>query len=390
MNDNDNDCSRIQAHALDRRAFLGTCLASGAIATHAVGATTETPPAEAPWKQRRPTLRAAWLDLLGPFPETVPPLAPQIERVDDIEGIPCHHVTFQSEPDDLVTAYLLVPEAARPGPSPAILCIHSTTGGSGKKRVVGLAGNAPGDSPDGPPESRAYGLELARWGYVTLSIDLMCDGERIPAGLQHYDTRAFYQRHPEWSAVGKNTWDAMRALDFLETLEFVDKTRLGCVGHSLGGHSSLFTAAFDTRVAAAVSNCGQLSWTRDKDHWSRRPTDMDGPVSSYIYLPKFRPYIDNPALPVPVDFQHLMMLVAPRPLLIQATEDESKRDSDADHVAQAAAVYRDLDAGDRITLFTFPGEHSYPPVAKRYSFAWLDRWLNHTPAIPTIWPGVAV
>ncbi|HOZ47168.1 MAG TPA: alpha/beta hydrolase family protein [Candidatus Hydrogenedentes bacterium] len=335
-------------------------------------------------------MRAAWLELLGPFPEQAPPLDAKQTRVDAIEGIECHHVTFQSEPHDRVTAYLLIPEAARPGPSPAVLCIHSTTHGSGKRRVVGLSGSTPEDPPDEPAASRAYGLELARWGYITLSIDLMCDGERIPQGLTCYDTSAFYERHPEWSAVGKNTWDAMRGIDFLETLDFVDAKRVGCVGHSLGGHSSLFTAAFDERVAAVVSNGGQLSWVRNTDHWSRPTVQKRGPVNDYVYIKRFRPYIEDPDRPVPVDFEHLMMMVAPRPMLISATEDEIARDDSIEKLAQAATIYRELGAGDRPSLFSFPGQHNYPPVAKRNSFNWLDRWLVHVPAMPTIWPGVRV
>ena len=61
-----------------------------------------------------------------------------------------------------------------------------------------------------------------------------------------------------------------------------------------------------------------------------------------------------------------------------------------DKVAQAEEIYRALGAGDRLELFSFPGGHNYPPVAKRHSFNWLDRWLDHTPAVPTIWPNESV
>ncbi|HEO71508.1 MAG TPA: hypothetical protein ENN80_09600, partial [Candidatus Hydrogenedentes bacterium] len=185
-------------------------------------------------------------------------------------------------------------------------------------------------------------------------------------------------------------WDTMRAVDFLETLDVVDPKRIGCVGHSLGGHSSLFAAAFEPRIAAVVSNGGQLSWVRDTDHWSRPTTNNGAPVHNYVYIRKFRPYLEDKAKPLPVDFEHLMMLVAPRPLLIQGTESEFARDDSVNKLAQAAEVYRALDAGDRPALFSFPGKHNYPPVAKRHSFVWFDRWFNHTPAVPTIWPDVAV
>ncbi|MBN2310570.1 MAG: acetylxylan esterase [Candidatus Hydrogenedentes bacterium] len=355
-----------------------------------------------PWPARRETIKAGWLDMLGPFPNEIPPLDVRMRRVDDIEGIECHHVVFQCEagavdedsPPDikalrLVTGYLLIPEGARERRGPAVVCIHSTTHGAGKGRIVGLTGSSPGDPPDPPGTSRAYGLELARWGYVTFSFDLICDGERIVPGSAQHDTSWFYAHHPEWSAVGKNLWDTMRAVDFLHTLDFVDPARIGCVGHSLGGHSTLFAGAFDDRIAAAVPNCGVLSWDRPNDHWARKGDNKQG-VSGYIYIPNFRPYVEDPSKPVPVDFEHLMMLVAPRPLLVQCTEGEAARDAITERVAAAGAVYRELGAGDRIALFTFPGEHNYPPVAKRHSFAWLDRWLDHTPAVPSIWPGVPI
>lgn len=384
-----------------RRGFItGACAAAGLGAAAAVAGAQEAPIAEAgnaqaavatqPWAARRQEIVDGWLSLLGPFPEQKPELAPEMRRVDDIDGIECHYVTYQTEPGERVPGYLLVPARAHEAPCPTVMTVHPTTPGAGKRRTVGLSGGTKDDPPDPPETSRAYGLELARWGYVTFTIDLMCDGERVPEGAGRYDTRAFYQRHPEWSAVGKNIWDLMRGIDFLETLDFVDASRIACAGHSLGGHMSLFTAAFDARVAAAVCNGGVYSWRRDEDHWSR-PERADGAaVESYIYIKRFRPYIEDQTLPIPADFDELMMLVAPRPLLLMQTEGEFARDDTVEKAARAAEAYRTLGAGEKIGLFNYPGDHNYPPVAKRYSFAWLDRWFGHTPATPSIWPGVAL
>ncbi len=395
-----NTDTRFPGHT--RRTFLGTCAAAGLTTSLAPGAQGAEGAADDSWTPERQTLREKWLDMLGPFPAEIPPLNVQMKRVDDIQGIECHHVVFQCEagvvnadsPQDikalrLVTGYLLIPAGAREKPGPAIVCIHSTTRGSGKSRIVGLSGKTPDDPPDQPEGSRAYGLELARWGYVTFAFDLICDGERIVPGSAQHDTTWFYEHHPEWSAVGKNLWDTMRAVDFLETLDFVDPKRIGCVGHSLGGHSTLFAAAFDERIACAVPNCGALSWDRPNDHWSRKGDNKAG-VSGYIYIPNFRPYVDDPSKPVPIDFEHLMMMAAPCPLLVQCTEDEAERDDSVNKAAAASEVYRRLGVGDRLALFTFPGAHNYPPVAKRFSFAWFDRWLGHTPAVPTIWPDAAI
>jgi len=129
---------------------------------------------------------------------------------------------------------------------------------------------------------------------------------------------------------------------------------------------------------------------RGTDHWARPPDPQGRPVESWVYIPGFRPYIEDLSRPVPADFEHLMMLVAPRPLLLMSSEQEMAQHRTVEKAAIAAARYRRLGAGDRIGLFSYPGGHNYPPVAKRHSFNWLDRWLGHVPAVPTIWPGMAV
>jgi len=369
---------------MERRTFMNLCLA-GSVAPLAMG---DSDSGESGWLQEAAGHREAWLKMLGPFPETIPPLESKMESRGLLEpGIEFFHVSFRTEGDDRVTGYLLVPEVALPGPSPVVICPHSTTRGAGKERIVGLAGAAPGDPPDPPETSRAYGRELARWGYVTLCIDLYGDGERVPPGVPPYHTGPFYEKHPKWSVMGKIVWDVMRSVDFLLTLDYVDSKRIACLGHSLGGQSSLFSAAFEPRIAAAVTNGGMLSWVRDTDHWARPPDPSNRPVSSWVYIPRFRPYIEDPALPIPIDFEHLMMLVAPRPLLVMSSEEEFRRHGLADRLEKAGRVYRAQDAGDRMGQFSYPGGHNYPPVAKRHSFNWLDRWLDHKPNLAAIWPG---
>lgn len=412
-------------------ALAGTSLATAAPANG--DAETE----EMPWPQRRKKVERGWLDLLGDFPAEVPSLDPTRQRITLEEGCPSgrlsqqqlavlkqqmteeqgditrYHVSFQTEANDRVTGWLLIPESARRQPAPAMICIHSTTGGSGKDQTIGLSGRTPGVPPDTTEGGRSYGLHLARYGYVTLSIDLLTDGERIEPGTKVLDSRPFYERHPEWSIVGKNTWDIMRGVDFLQTLDFVDPQHIGCVGLSLGGHTAVFAGAFEPRIAATISVGGVLDWHRPGEHWSRSR-------GTYIYIKKFRPYIDNPDLPVPVDFDELMMLVAPRPMLILSSEWEFyNRRSLLEKCLSVARVYVDwrdveglpsavkarqarnsydktlsyykersdispelmetqlsqIGAGDCFGWFSYPGGHSYPPVARQYSFAWLDRWL---------------
>src|SRR4029078_5695507 len=93
------------------------------------------------------------------------------------------------------------------------------------------------------------------------------DAERLPPSGNPYDTTDFYQRFPEWSCVGKDVWDNMRAVDFLQTLPYVDGTRIGMVGHSYGGHSTIFATALEPRIKAAVASGPVSDFLPHGIHW---------------------------------------------------------------------------------------------------------------------------
>jgi dienelactone hydrolase len=398
-------------------------------------------PTGAAWPAAREKIAQGWLGLLGDFPKEIPPLRPVMKEVARENGVTRYHVSFQSEADDRVTAWLLVPDRARRRPAPAIICLHSTTFGTGKDSTIGLAGIIPGDGPEkwsaryrNPDPGQAYGRDLAEHGYVTLSIDFLTDGERIRPGERLMDTRPFYVRHPEWSMIGKNTWDIMRSVDFLHSLDFVDRKQTGCIGWSLGGHMTVFAAAFDPRITAAVNIGGVLDWHRRTNSWGRPDDHPNSPElerrfgfkpnsGPYIYIKKFRPYIADQSLPLPADFDGLMMMVAPRPLLILSTEWEFYSHKLTPKCLATAKVYADWrDAGglpsviearkqrrgydltlayyefhnkvphDRIpgqlreigaldcfSWFSFPGGHGLPLAARGVSQSWFDRWLGYDP-----------
>ena len=437
--------SRREMIGLGGPALAGAAFLASSPKAMAEAITKAEPATGEAWPMRRKEIERAWLDLLGEFPKEIPSLQPIMKKVAEEDGITRYHVSFQAESDDRVTAWLLVPGSAKGKRTPAIINIHSTTFGAGKDSTAGLAGRRREDPPDDPGLGRGSGLELARHGYITLCIDLLTDGERVAPDERPLDTRGFYLKHPEWSIVGKNIWDVMRSVDFLQSLDFVDGSQIGAIGWSLGGHSALFAAAFEPRLTATISNGGVLDWHQDNsDAWSRKPSNWTpwkpgDPVSNssdakrrwgitqnsgpYIYIKKFRPYIDDKTKPIPVDFDDLMMMVAPRPLLIISSEQEFYRHKVIPKCVQAMKVYanwRDAEglpsavgarltrrgydktieyyqsnynmkpesmpgmlsqigAGDCLSWFSFPGGHSYPPVARRFTYAWFDRWLGYEP-----------
>jgi len=320
---------------------------------------TITTPEE--WSAKAADIRRRMGPILGRGPDRVPPLDVEVHEETHEHGYVRRLVSYAVEPDERVRAYLLIPDDTR-SPMPAMLCLHPTFA-PGKREPVGLEG-----SPD-----KAYAHHLALRGYVCLAPDHVTAGERTAPGLEAYDTSAFYRKHPRWSAVGKATWDAARAVDLLVTLPEVDPTRIGVIGHSLGGHSSVFAAAFDVRLRACVSNCGlttfaanpgRLAWSRD--HW-------------YVYLPALRPLF-LAGLPAPFDFHEVVALIAPRAFLnISSLTDPSTPLSDSalqELALRVREVYRLFGAGDRFSAYFHELGHVFPPESRALAYGWLDRELK--------------
>src|SRR5690606_33790308 len=107
----------------------------------------------------------------------------------------------------------------------------------GKVEPAGLGGNP----------NLHYALHLAQRGYITLAPDYPSFGE------YEYD---FEPKHGYRSGSMKAIYDNIRAIDVLQSLPAVDDERIGCIGHSLGGHNTMFTMFFDERIKVGVSNCG--------------------------------------------------------------------------------------------------------------------------------------
>jgi pimeloyl-ACP methyl ester carboxylesterase len=153
----------------------------------------------------------------------------------------------------------------------------------------------------------AYLDHLCRRGFVVIAPEHFVSGSRIPPEGP-YDTTRFYQKHPEWTAVGKFTYEHSLAIDVLETFREVDRANIGTMGHSLGGHGAYFLAAYDERIKAAVCNCGGGGFrhARKPEEWARDRW--------YVYLKHIRPGLLAGELP-PIDIHEIIALIAPRAYL---------------------------------------------------------------------------
>jgi dienelactone hydrolase len=230
------------------------------------------------------------------------------------------------------------------------LCLHPTDNKIGHKVVVGLGGRP----------NRQYAVELAERGYVTLA--------------PSYPLLADYQ--PDWRRLGyqsgtmKAIWDNMRGLDYLETLPFVRKRAFGAIGHSLGGHNSVYTAVFDDRIKAVVSSCGLDSYLDYKDG------DIRGWTSDR-YMPKLLAYRER-LTDIPFDFHEMIAALAPRACFISAPvlDDNFKADSVDQIVAAARPVYELYGKPENLTVEHPDAAHDFPDDMRQRGYALFDRHLR--------------
>lgn len=261
-------------------------------------------------------------------------------------------ITYSSEPGSTTPAYLLVPTAGLAGTShslPGILSLHSTDRELGHKVVAGLSDRV----------NRDNAHELAERGYVVIA----------PA----YPLMANY--HPDLVTLGyksgtmKAIWDNTRALDVLDSLPNVAHGQYGAIGHSLGGHNALFTAAFDQRIKAVVTSCGFDSF---KDY---QGGDLTGWTQD-LYMPRLRDY-PAPA-DVPFDFDDVLMVIAPRAVFVNAPLHDSNFSwQSVDRIVEAAApAYQALGADGAITTEHPDCQHDFPPEVRWRAYEMLDRVLR--------------
>lgn len=301
--------------------------------------------------------RPRLLELLGQTPEAPPPLLPEVlERV-DLGDVVREKVTYAVEPGERVPAWVFIPKdgVAR---HPAILCHHQHAGQFqvGKDGPAGL-----GATPD-----QHYALELARRGYVTIAPDALCFNERQDPARKlkdgSYERFEALHRITEGKTLqGKYVWDARRALDYLETRAEVDASRMGMIGHSLGGQETLFTTAIDTRIQAAVSSCG---------FGSLRTLQRDRILHNFaLFVPELARHGDYAAV---------LALVAPRPFLVAARSEDPifPMEGIEETVAGARPAYAAAGVADRLGTFYEPGPHQFSPALREAAYAWLDRWLK--------------
>jgi hypothetical protein len=261
------------------------------------------------------------------------------------DGFQVKNIRFQTRPEVYATASLYVPDGT--GTFPAVVVTHGHWPDARRAEIFQSVAQA-----------------LARSGYVVLVMDAWGTGERCSiAGKQEYhgaNLGASLMNVGE-SLLGMQLSDNIRAVDLLSSLKYVDKNNIGATGASGGGNQTMWLAAMDERVKAAI------------------------PVVS---VGTFEAYILNSncvceLLPFGLTFTEeaaVLGLVAPRALKIfSAGKEANKAFMPAEMLKsyeQASLVYKAAGAKDKLAYQIFDAGHGYWPEMREAMLGWFNLQLK--------------
>ena len=313
------------------------------------------------WGARKDIYRKQMHEMLGldPMPERTPLKAVVTGKIDHPE-FEVWKLHFQSKPKLYVTANLYVPKSIKkPAPTILYVCGH----GAVKKSGISYGNKV---------HYQHHGVWFARNGYVCLIIDTLQLGEI--EGIHHgtYNHNMWWWNSRGYSSASVEAWNCIRALDYLETLDFVDKERFGVTGRSGGGAYSWWISVLDERIKVSAPVAGITSL---KNHvYAGYPNSgrlahgvVEGHCDCMFQVNTYR-----------WDFGQVASLVAPRPLMILNTDDDRifPLNGVNDVFNNARRIYDLHEARDKIGLVITPGGHKDTQPLRVPAFSWFNRHLK--------------
>ncbi|HRE81933.1 MAG TPA: hypothetical protein PLN52_12825 [Opitutaceae bacterium] len=291
---------------------------------------------------------------LTPLPRRTP-LNPLIGPRRDFDGYSVENIAFESVPGYWVCGNLYRP-AKLEASFPVVLSTHGHS-----RPVVTEADLA--QQGRFTPWMQARCAALARLGAVVLSIEMVGYGESGDQFGQSAHKRPF--------SLTLQTWNAMRALDFLLALEGADPKRVAVSGESGGGTQSFLLTALDSRVTVSA------------------PVVM---VSSYF----FGGCPCESGLPIHRSADHfannvlIAALAAPRPQLLVSNGDDWTKYTTVSEFPFLQHVYGLLKVREAVANVHLPLEkHDYGPSKRAALYRFLsDRFELRSPGSLQVTPEI--
>jgi dienelactone hydrolase len=240
-----------------------------------------------------------------------------------------------------LVAYLLVPKGLAEGEKrPAIIASHGHVA-EGIDAICGVPG-----VDDGAGGRRGYGLAAVRAGYVVLApawwgwpgrdghLDRVgnrdrCNVINMAAGMYGINVTDLHIQ------------DGQAAVDALVARSEVDGGRIGCIGNSYGGRSTMWLTIFDDRIKACVP-AGCMNTFRERS--------LKLSSCGIQYLPGILRYGDVP---------ELFSLIAPRPMQVQVGDGDGLiNDADRELILSTVRqAYEKMGQSDHFDCVQHPDGH---------------------------------
>ena len=219
-----------------------------------------------------------------------------------------------------------------------------------------------------PPGEGPFPVFLTQWNHREWAQVAVRRGYIgcIYAGADTMDDTESYSeiwgKEFDWTRLARRAWGASRAVDYLYTLDVVDRESIGITGHSRNGKLALIAAAFDERITACIPSSGG---TGAEVPW--RYTSINYDIEDIALLATARPSWLHPRLrffagnehKLPVDQNHFMALIAPGGLMLSTAITEGAGNPWGIEQAYHASrkVYRFLGAENNIAIASRHGLH---------------------------------
>ncbi|MBR6779595.1 MAG: acetylxylan esterase, partial [Clostridia bacterium] len=225
-----------------------------------------------------------------------------IEYETEENGIKEIRFTFQSEEGYFVPCHLLLPQNADK-PLPLMICLQ----GHSKGMHISLGRpKYDGDEASIGPGIRDFCIQAVQNGFAAVAMEQRCFGEcggTPNPDCQHTALTAIANGR---TVIGERVWDIARLIDVIENrFPTVDKDRIYCMGNSGGGTATLYAAALEDRIKAAIPSCAVCTYSASI--YAHRHCACN-------YIPQITQWFD---------MGDLCGLCAPKPLLIVSGREDS-------------------------------------------------------------------